>query len=325
MDPFHRRRRHRAAAFTMVELLTAACISSVLGLAIYTVASEGVIAFARNISINRSYSNARQTLDRIAINLQSAGHTPILVGADGTDLASQTAGTSAAGIRFWRYGSTPAYYITTPASISVTQLTLSLVKPGTTSTVISPPAVGDMITVAALGFQAQATGVTVAGTGATSTATVSYSGTLAGNTPAASPLTAAGLTAASTTKINGVATPVQFSCLAWTPVAFIAVSSQLRYYPRFVSGTTAVNTAANYKVLTYLSTGTPGTAALYPFALGQTPTVNVDLYAEAPDYNNRTSLSGTTNNFNGLNSANIYTYLQTGLAPRNPLGLIRSP
>ena len=103
----------RSAAFTLVEILVATCLSSVVGLIVYGVASEGLTSFARNVSINRSYSNARQSIDRISIAMQSAGHTPILVTNTGTDVPSGTA-TTAAGIRFWRYNSTPLYYINTP-------------------------------------------------------------------------------------------------------------------------------------------------------------------------------------------------------------------
>ena len=125
--------RHRAG-FTLVELLVAACISSVLGLIMYGVASEGVVAFARNVSINRSYSNARQCMDRISIAMQSAGHVPILLDATGADVSSATTATGPqAGIRFWRYGSSPLYSLVarTPLTISDTTLTLSRTKPGT--------------------------------------------------------------------------------------------------------------------------------------------------------------------------------------------------
>ena len=116
----------------------------------------------------------------------------------------------------------------------------------------------------------------------------------------------------------------KMSCLVWTSVAFIDINNQLRYYPRFAPNT-ASNITAPYKVLTYL-TASLGTAATpLPFALGATPTINVDLYAEAPDYNNRTTVAGTTNLFNGLNTADTYTYLQSALAPRNPIGLLRNP
>ncbi len=65
-------RRH--AAFYLVELIVAMAISTVVGLIAYGIASEGVISFARNVSINRSYTNVRQTVARIAKAMESAGH-----------------------------------------------------------------------------------------------------------------------------------------------------------------------------------------------------------------------------------------------------------
>ncbi len=309
---FHMKMR-RSAAFTLVELLVAACLSSVVGLIVYGIASEGLVDFARNVSINRSYSNGRQAVDKIAVTMRSAGHTPVMINASGADITptptyNPTSPTYQAGIRFWRNSAAPVYYITTPAAITATALTLSLIQPGTTSTVLPAPLVGDMITVAALGFQAQATSVTTI----SNSATVTFSGTIASNSNAN--LTASSLTAITT----------QISCLDWVPVAFIDINNQLRYYPRFISGTTNVNTPANYQVLTYL-TATLGTANTpLPFSFGPTPSINVDLYAEAPDYNNRTAVAGTNNGYTGLSTADTYTYIQTALSTRNPV-ILRSP
>lgn len=311
--------RSRLAAFTMVELLVATCISSVLGLMIYGVASEGVISFARNVSINRSYSNARTAIDRISNQLQSAAHVPILIDATGADIFPVPAVYVAVpGVRFWRYDSTPAFCITTPAALTDTSLTVDLTKPAANATA---PAIGDIITIAVLGFQAQATNVVTTG----NAATVSFSGTIASNTNPT--LTAAALSDARTRAADTSITPLgKMTCLDWTSVAFIAVNNQLRYYPKFISGSTAINTASNYKVLTYLAANVNGAAPPGPFSLGPTPSLNVDLYAEAPDYNTRTSTGGTNNVFNGINSANTYTFVQTALAPRNPtLGLLRTP
>ena len=231
----------RRAAFTLIELLIAASISSVVGLVIYGVASEGLVDFARNTSINRSYSNARQAIDRISIAMQSAGHTPLLVDATGAD----TTTTPGAGIRFWRYSSTPLYYLTTAPTLTATTLTVSLIKPGTISTALAAPVAGDMITIAALGFQAPISSVSSSGT----SATLNFTNTVAANTNPT--LTASSLATANTAAANTVGG--KMSCLDWTSVAFIAVNNQLRYFPRFISGTTSVSTAANYQILTYLT------------------------------------------------------------------------
>ena len=304
----------RFSAFTLVELLVATCISAVLGLILYGVASEALVNFARNISINRSYSNARQSLDRIAIAMQSAGHVPILVDATGTDIVSASVGSLAAGIRFWRYSSSPQYYINTPA-LTDTVLTLSLVKPATTNVAIPAPAVGDMITIPVLGFQAPVTGVSASG----STAVLTFASNVAANTSPT--LTAAALATAATAAAAATTVNNKMTCLDWTSCAFIAVNNQLRYFPKFIpsdmTGSTNVNTPANYQILTYLTATKGATATPLPFSFGPTPSINVDLNAEAPDYNNRTTIAGTNNTSNGLNTANTYTYLQSAFSPRN--------
>ena len=309
----------RRAAFTLVELLVATCISAGLGLIIYGVAEEGLFAFARNISINRSYSNARQTLDKIAIEMQSAGAVPILVDATGADIIAGST-TYAAGIRFWRYNATPSYYVTTPALTSTT-LTISLAMPGTTSTYISAPAVGDMITIAAIGFQAQVTAVSASAT----SATLTFSGTVASNT---SPTLTSSALATATTAAAATGGG-KMVCLDWTSLAFIAINNQLRYYPTFISGTTNVNTASNYQILTYLISSLGSANTTMPFSLGPSPTINVDIYAQAPDYSNRAatvagSTTGTNNSYAGVSIANSYIYYQTALASRNAT-ILRTP
>ena len=289
---------HRHAAFTFVELIVAMAISIVVGLIAYGIASEGVISFARNVSINRSYTNARQTVARIANVMQSAGHIPQLIDATGAD----TNVSPAAGIRFWQYSSTPLYYINTPV-LTDTSLTLSLVKPGTsgaTAVALPAPSVGDMVSISALGFQARVTGVSVTGLANAIT------GATAGG--------------------------AKMSCLVWTSVAFININNQLRYFSRFISnspsGNTSVSDTTKYKVVAYL-TAMQGTAVTpLPFTLGPAPSINVDLYVEAPDYNNRNPMANgvasTNNLYNGVGTANTYTYLQTAISPRNS-GLLNPP
>jgi prepilin-type N-terminal cleavage/methylation domain-containing protein len=273
----------RNAGFTLMELMVSAAVACFVGIIIYAVATENLVAFEKNFSINRSYSDGRRSLDRLSVEMQSAGHVPVLVDATG----ASTSTTPAPGIRFWRYSSNPEYLITTP-TLTSTSITISLIAPGTSSTVILPPVVGDMITVAGLGFQAQV--VTVAASG--SSAVLTFSGTVVNNT---SPTL--------TTLPNGT-----LSCLDWHSVAFITVGTQLRYYSTFISGTSNVNTTP-YEVITNLIPNAPA----LPFSLGPSPSVNIDLYTQAPEYNNR-----------NLNTADTYTYLCTALSPRNP-ALLRSP
>ena len=297
--------------------MVAVGVSSIVGLIIYGVASEQLTAFARNVSINRSYSNARQSIDHIAISLQSAGHVPVLVDATGADLTGPTLGTQAAGIRFWRNATSSSYPITSAIALTSTSITLSLSDPTTSpATPLLAPVVGDMLTIPVLCFQATVTSVSSGG----GTAVVSFSGTVVSNTSPT--LTTSALATASAGALK--TQTGKMSCLNWNSVAFIAVNNQLRYFPKFIKGTTNVNTAAGYRVLTYLTSTASAGNPLLPFSLGQTPTINLDLFAEAPDYNKRTTLAGTANGSVGLDTSNTYTYVQTALAPRNS-SLVRSP
>ena len=302
MTPLRRRR-----AFTLVEMSVAIAVFSVVGLITYGVASEGLFAFSRNISINRSYSEARRAMDRIGGYLQTAGYTPQLIDATGAN----TLTSPAAGIRFWRFSDTPTYNVTTPA-LTASSLTIDLRNPANTAVILPPPVVGDLLTISSLGFQATITGVTTTA----NTATVTFAGTVASVGHISSVPTSSSVTSTVGTVVTTSSITIQYTCTDWHPVAFIAVGTQLRYYPTFIPGTTALATAANYRVMTNLTASVGGNPPPLPFTLGPAPTVNVDLYAEAPDYNNRTSVVG---------SANTYTYLATAFSPRNPALLTNPP
>ena len=97
------------SAFTIVELMIAGAVACFVGLIVFGVASEALVAFERNFSINRSYSDARRTLDRISVAMQSAGHTPVLIDATGAD-SPPTRPPRPPGVRFWHYSSSPLYY-----------------------------------------------------------------------------------------------------------------------------------------------------------------------------------------------------------------------
>ena len=71
----------RHAGFTLMELMVSSAIACFIGIIIYTVATENLVAFEKNFSINRSYGDGRRSLDRLGIAMQSAGHVPILIDA----------------------------------------------------------------------------------------------------------------------------------------------------------------------------------------------------------------------------------------------------
>lgn len=325
--------RRRRAAFTLIELLIASAVSVLLSGIIYTLGSEALITFSRNISINRSYTDARLSLERIANAAQSAGHVPTLVDSSGLNSNN----TQAAGCRFYRSETAHTYAIPSGNSGSST---LAI----TVATGQYVPAVGDLVAISQIGFQGTITSLTCtvlllpdaknAGP-VPVTATLGFAGTItSGCVP---PLSAAKdfTIKSGSPSANPPVAGTAYSCQIYTQVAFIAVppvngaatgSTQLRYYRRAMSASatgtacgglaafnnaTAFNNAANYKVIASLPLNGSATQLL-PFAV-TSPVLNITLCAEGPDYNNRS-----------LHTANTFSQMNTSLGARCPI-LLRGP
>lgn len=307
--------RRSSAAFTLVEAMVSTALAGVLGGIIYLVAGEAVTSFARNVSINRSYTDARLTLDRIAQTIGSAGHAPVLVDATGTAPTGTPApaGTAYAGVRFFRADPKSNYKITAgtvgPGN-SNAKITISLAA-GQTA-----PSAKDLGVIPAIGDQ----GFSYEG----SINSVSTSSTSCELTFANSLFTDSKPTP--TASVN-LASP-QLYLQTYTQVAYIVIGNQLRYYPHAkttTTDTTSLNNPANYQVLVnlvssaYTSAGAAATPLL-PFSIVNSPTVQVQLYAEAPEYNNRTTARSAV-----VGSTNTYTFMQCSLGPRSPVMLTRGP
>ena len=304
------KKRRRAAGFTLVEAMVSTAVAGILGGIIYLVATESLTSFARNVSINRSYTDARMTLDRIAQTVGSAGHTPVLIDTDG----AATTASPAAGIRFYRAGPQSSYKVTVgktgPSNANKT-MTVQL------ATGQVAPAVKDVAIIPTLGTQGtsyQGTISSVAISG--SNCTLTFVNTLATD-----------CTPTPTAAIDLAVSPAAY-IQTYTQVSYVVVGNQLRYYPLArsvaVDGATVFNNTANYQVLVNLVSAafnSSGTAAtpLLPFSIVNPPTVQVQLYAENPDYNNR-----TTANSSFVNSTNTYTFMQCSLGARSAV-LLHSP
>ena len=293
------------AGFSLIELLVTVSLSGLLGGILYGLSTEAMVSFGRNISINKSYTDARMSLDRLGQMIQAAGHTPILLDATGTP----TAATQAAGIRFWTCDSDPKYAIAAPV---MTGKTLSLtLNPGQ-----SAPVAGNLVFIDGIALQAviPAGGVNANGT------TITFPSALSTYLPASS----AGATTASFTPA---------SLLLFKQVAFIAVGTQLRYYPVAMTATGAANdpfnNANNYQVIANLVSNPAITAQSLPFVDGIGSTIQVTICAQAPDYCNRSLNQATgTNNFgstyNSAGSAVTFTAMQSSFASRCPV-ILRAP
>lgn len=315
--------RRSRAAFTLIEVLVASCVSVLLGGIIYTMGSEALFSFSRNISLSRCYFDARSTIDRLGAAMQSAGHTPVLINEDGTLWTSTQAGnvpgtnpTSAAGVRFYGYNTQPSYHIT---SCNSSGSTMTIALPNAASL----PKKGDLVTINAVGFQGI---VSNTPTGTTSTS-LSFTD-MYGVSQTIGTLCNPDIT--TSTDI----TTLQSYCLLFNRVAFIAVSTpalsnpaaapaignvvaatstELRYY-------SDANVLTKYKVLAHLVIDQSDTQEKFivrprPFEILASPTVTTTLCVQSPDYTNRTSV---------ISDATTFTRMQTSLASRCPL-LLQGP
>ena len=169
-------KKARLAAFTLMELLVATAASTILGGVIYTVASEGLVSFAKNASVNRAFSEARSSIDQITGNLQSAGYTPTLLDANGAILTGATSATGPAqGVRFYRYGGLPTYEIPSGKTSDSTLVIKYSAYQSNGNNSQSPILEGDLVTIPLLGFQGTvATAVNAAGANGAGQVTLTF-------------------------------------------------------------------------------------------------------------------------------------------------------
>jgi hypothetical protein len=80
----------KTRGFTLVELLIAGGLASVVGLMTYGVMTSTMRLSAQNTVTNVSNFRARQTLDRLGEIVRFAYNTPVLVKADGTTTSGST-------------------------------------------------------------------------------------------------------------------------------------------------------------------------------------------------------------------------------------------
>lgn len=353
------RRRH-LAAFTLIELLIATAVGSVVGSVAYLLATDGLISFARNASLNRGYSDARTAIDQITNAVQSAGCAPTLLDANGVPLTVPL-GTSpsAEGVRFYRLGSTPTYYIpsgsTKDSSLTINYSAAQAVglRGG------SPINVGDLVTIPLLGFQG--TVASVANTTGANGGSLSLSFYNLPTTPTTTnppPLgngcnpafTSANARTFTYNSANASTTlPTYYTCLVYQQVEFIAVpnaatgtGAQLRYYPYAYSNKTPANggTACgalakyndpvafanpnNYSVVTNLAATITDAALSTPYKPFSRPFKNADGSA-APTLKIVLPAEGPDYNNRGvalvntISAATTYSFMQSSMGPRNPI------
>ena len=133
---------HRA--FTLIEIIVGAAVSSVIAVAIFALMNAGMILSAKNLALNLTSNSMRSALDRVEQVVQMGDTMPALIDTAGATVAAG----AAAGIKFDRFLGTPYVVTTVAGSIPSTTTTLTLTR--STHAVASPPAPqpGDIVRIA---------------------------------------------------------------------------------------------------------------------------------------------------------------------------------
>ena len=221
-------------AFTLIEIMVGAAISSILAVAIFALMNAGMILSAKNLSLNLTSNSMRTALDRVEQGVQQADTMPELINTSGTVVTTGPA----AGIKFDRTVGSP--YVVTLTSGSIPAAATSLVLTRSTNAVASPPppSPGDIIRIA--------TTATTLRPRVQSVTTGSVNGALSRQ-----PFTTT-LTAALGTTVTPITATV-VSARIVRNVAFLVMPAngkpELRYYHTFDT-TTDYNDPAKYSVVT---------------------------------------------------------------------------
>lgn len=83
--------RIKPGAFTLVEMMVAASVFSVVGFAVLSVLLSTMQLSSENVAANLSNFRARQVLDHVGEVIRYAQDTPVLINADGTAASGNTA------------------------------------------------------------------------------------------------------------------------------------------------------------------------------------------------------------------------------------------
>jgi type II secretory pathway pseudopilin PulG len=134
-----RRTQSSGAGFTLVELLVSGMISSAMGIAIFAFLNAGMILSAKNVSLNLTSNQMRDSLDRVEQVLQQGDTNPELIDTTGAVVASG----AAAGVRVDRYMGGP--YVVAIAGAVAGSSSLTLTR-STDALALPPlPRLGDVI------------------------------------------------------------------------------------------------------------------------------------------------------------------------------------
>ena len=127
-----RAQSHRGRAFTLVEVMIALSVATVVGLAVFTILNTAMFMAARNLSVNLTNNSERKSLDRIEEVIQQANTMPTLITTTGAAASSP-----AAGVTFDYYRGGPYVLNVTGSTIPANTTSLTVIR--STNVVASPP------------------------------------------------------------------------------------------------------------------------------------------------------------------------------------------
>jgi prepilin-type N-terminal cleavage/methylation domain-containing protein len=257
-------RDHSRTGFTLVEVMIAVSLAVITGAGAYALLETSMTLYAKNFSINQSHYSARLPLELIALKVNGAGASPILVDNAGADVAGNG---PAAGIRYCTPVTSATYVITTAADATATSLTIKVPA--------GAPKLRDsdvvLINAGPVVAEKEPVQVEIA---SVSGASSPYNVTLKSQV--------------------GVAVPANTNASILQQGAFITVNNQMRHYPKVMSvarhGAGAFNSSANFKVIASVLPLPNATAAL-PFSYNDSARRLLDVTVRGTSlrYNNRVS------------------------------------
>ena len=295
-----KQRPFRASGFTLVEMLVAMGVSSVVGLVLFAVLQAASVLLAKNTGINMTHGNARLGNEKLLALVHSAVASPVLVDSSLNPVSGDG---PAAGITFLHLASSLTYTNVNMVGASATSMILRRAagmpapQPGDVLIMVGTDNVSFAIT-NVIGLQANIAGVT-----AISSTDYTISFTNAIGTYCSPPATSGVvlIATASLFLLNKTA------CVAAQKASVIENGITLiRSELRFANNAATYNASnrATYQVLAELVQ--TGGAQPLPFRYTTTDRrwVDVDLRVESPNYNQRKL--GTTNTFFDLKESIAY-------------------
>ncbi len=263
MTPHSLHFRSRARrAFSLTELLIGMIVMSVVAGMAYLVLNTGLVLYAKNFALNHTHREARQVFEKICTQIHDSASTPDLLDTNGETVS----GTGpVAGVRL-TLRNVSGWYIL-PSNVLATAITVPIQVLGAQQA----PKRTDLVVIPNLGFQGEV--LSVSGTGASTVVTLT---TTAGNCLLRPLLSGNAITTA--------ASPNQTRAFILNRIAYIAIGTNLRYYPTAmrvsVDGTNTFNSGDNYSAATNLL---PSGVTNTPFSFTDSTMqfLNIDLRVES--------------------------------------------